>query len=121
MARLLKMADLDWSVLDYTTLGRWQKPLAGQIPYRRADGPLNLLFDSTGIKFLGDGECQARKHGVHRWCQWRKVQLAMDTAKFKNRSFEVRSSSDGDSPIFPELLDQIPEGEEISTLTADGF
>ena len=32
--------------------------------YRRADGPLDLLVDSTGIKFLGDGEWQARKHGV---------------------------------------------------------
>jgi hypothetical protein len=32
-----------------------QKTLAVQIPYRRTDGPLNLLVDSTGIKFLGDG------------------------------------------------------------------
>ena len=37
--------------------------MAVLIPYRRADGPLKLLVDSTGIKFLGDGEWQARKHG----------------------------------------------------------
>ena len=74
---LLEMADLDWTVPDYTTLCRRQKTLAVQIPYRRADGPLNLLVDSTGIKFLGDGalswfegkplpgnKWQARKHGV---------------------------------------------------------
>ena len=64
VASLLKMAELDWAVPDYTTLCRRQKTLAVQIPYRRADGPLNLLVDSTGIKFLGDGEWQARKHGV---------------------------------------------------------
>jgi len=29
-------------------------------------------------------------------------------------------SSDGDSPVLPELLDHIPEGEEIGTVTADG-
>lgn len=29
-------------------------------------------------------------------------------------------SSDGDCPIFPKLLDQIPESEEIGTVTADG-
>ena len=52
---LLKMASLDWAVPDYTTLCRRQRTLAVQIPYRRADGPLNLLVDSTGIKFLGDG------------------------------------------------------------------
>ena len=54
VASLLKLADLDWAVPDYTTLCRRQKTLAVQIPYRRADGPLNLLVDSTGIKFLGD-------------------------------------------------------------------
>jgi hypothetical protein len=64
VASLLKMAGLDWSVPDYTMLCRRQKTLAVQIPYRRVDGPLNLLVDSTGIKFLGDGEWQARKHGL---------------------------------------------------------
>lgn len=64
VASLLKLANLDWAVPDYTTLCRRQKALAVQIPYRRADGPLNLLVASTGIKFLGDGEWQARKHGV---------------------------------------------------------
>ena len=64
VARLLQMAGLDWPVPDYSTLCRRQKSLTVQIPYRRAEGPLNLLVDSTGIKFLGDGEWQARKHGV---------------------------------------------------------
>ena len=49
---------------DCATLCRRQKALQVQIPYRRAGGPLNLLVGSTGIKFLGDGEWQARKHGV---------------------------------------------------------
>ena len=74
---LLKRTGLDWAVPDYTTLCRRQKTLAVQIPSRRADGPLNLLVDSTGIKFLGDGalswfackpregnKWQARKQGV---------------------------------------------------------
>ena len=64
VASLLRLAGLDWPVPDYSTLCRWQKTLQVQIPYRRAGGPLNLLVDSTGIKFLGDGEWQARKHGV---------------------------------------------------------
>jgi len=76
--------------------------------------------DSTGIKFLGDGEWQARKHGAQGRRQWRKVRLAMDTATSDIRAVEFSPSSDGDSPTFPELLDQIPEGEEIGTVTADG-
>ena len=96
------------------------KTLAVQIPYRRAGGPLNLLVDSTGIKFLGDGEWQARKHGVQGRRQWCKVHLAMDTATSDIRAVEFTSSSDGDSPVLPDLLGQIPKGEDIGTVTADG-
>ncbi len=103
VASLLKLAYLDWAVPDYTTLCRRQKTLAVQDPYRRADGPLNLLVDSAGIKFLGDGEWQARKHGVQGRRQWRKVHLAMDTATSDIRAVEFTPSSDGDSPVLPEL------------------
>ena len=120
VASLLKMAGLDWAMLDYTTLCRRQKTLAVQIPFRRADGPLNLLVDSIGIKFRGDSELQARKHGVQGRRQWRKVHLAMDTETSDIRAVEFTLSSDGASPVLPELLDQIPEGEEIGTVTADG-
>ena len=64
IASLLRLAGLDWPVPDHATLCRRQKTLQVQIPYRRAGGPLNLLVDSTGIKLLGDGAWQARKHGV---------------------------------------------------------
>ncbi len=49
VASLLKMADLDWAVPDDTTLCQRQKTLAVQTAYRRADMPLNLLLNSTGI------------------------------------------------------------------------
>lgn len=120
VASLLEMAGLDWPVPDYSTLCRRQKSLTVQIPYRRAEGPLNLLVDSTGIKFLGDGEWQARKHGVQGRRQWRKVHLAMETDTSDMRAVEFTLSRDGDSPILPELLDQIPVEEEIGTVTADG-
>ena len=132
VASVLQMTNLDWAVPDYTTLCRRQKTLAVQIPYRRADGPLKLLVDSTGIKFLGDGEWQARKHGIQGRRQslpgngllanrerGRKVHLAMDTATSDISAVEFTPSSDGDSPVLPELLDQIPEGEEIGTVTTD--
>ncbi|WP_295537298.1 IS5 family transposase [uncultured Thioclava sp.] len=80
VANLLRLAGLDWPVPDGSTLCRMQKTLTVQIPYRRADRALNLLVDSTGIKFLGGGEWQAGKHGVQGRRQWRKVYLAMDTA-----------------------------------------
>ena len=43
----------------------------------------------------------------------------MDTAASDIRAVEFTPGSDDDSPVLPELPDQIPEGEEIGTVTAD--
>jgi hypothetical protein len=51
-----RVAVRDWLVPDSSTLCRRQNILADQIPYRRAAGSLNLLVDSTGVKFLGNGD-----------------------------------------------------------------
>ncbi len=120
VASILSMAGLDWPVPDFSTLSRRQKTIAVQITKRRAPGPLNLLVDSTGIKFLGDGEWLARKHGTHRRRQYRKVHLAMDTATSDICAVEFTSSDKGDSPVLPHLLDQIPLDEQIGTVTGDG-
>jgi hypothetical protein len=117
---LLRLAGMGWFVPDYSMLCRRQKTLQVQILYRRAGGPLNLLVDSTGIKFLGDGEWQARKHGVQGRRQWRKVHLAMDTATSDIRAVEFTPRPDGGSPVLPNLLDQLPDDEDIGTVTADG-
>jgi len=49
VASLLKLVGLDWPVPDFSTLCRRQKTLAVQVPYRRANGPLNLLVPSRDI------------------------------------------------------------------------
>lgn len=117
---LLQMAGLDWPVPDFSTLCRRQARIAVQIPYRASGQPLNLLIDSTGIKFRGDGEWLARKHGASRRRQWRKVHIAMDAGTGDVRAVEFTSSRQGDSPLLPELLSQIPPDEPIDTVTADG-
>lgn len=99
VASLLKLAGLeDWPVLDFSTLCRRQKTVTIQISFWRSDGPLNLLVDSTGVKVLGNGEWQVRKHGPSRRRQWRKVHMAMDTATGDVRAVEFTSSREGDSP-----------------------
>ena len=66
VASLLELAGLDWPVPDYSTLCRRQRNVTIQIPYRRSEGLLNLLVDSTGVKMRGDGEWQVRNHGPGR-------------------------------------------------------
>lgn len=120
VSSILQMTGLDWPVPDFSTLSRRQKTITVEISSRRTAGPLNLLVDSTGIKFLGDGEWLARKHGTHRRRQYRKVHIAMDTGSGDILAVEFTSSREGDSPVLPDLLDQIPPDHEIGTVTGDG-
>lgn len=120
VASLLRLAGLDWPVPDYSTLCRRQKTVSIQIPFRRAAGDLNLLIDSTGVKMRGEGEWQVRRHGPGRRRQWRKVHLAMDVATGDIRAVEFTSNSEGDSPVLPDLLAQIPADQPIGTVTGDG-
>jgi hypothetical protein len=79
-----------------------------------------LLVDSTGIKFLGEGEWKRKKHGSEYRRQWRKVHLGIDASTLETRAIEVTDNSMGDAPMLPELLGQIPQDEPIASVSADG-
>lgn len=83
-------------------------------------GPLHLLIYSTGIKVEGEGEWHARRHGGAKRRVWRKIHLGTDEETLQIRAVEITGSHVGDAPILPDLLDQIPEGQEIGSVTADG-
>ena len=63
---LLKMAGLPWAAPDYSTVCRRQKGINVQVHYRPSGNGLHMLADSTGIKFLGEGEWKTKKHSNHR-------------------------------------------------------
>ncbi len=117
---LLQLANLQWRVPDFSTVCRRQKHLQVQLPYQRSNTALDLLVDSTGIKFLGEGEWKRKKHGPQYRRQWRKVHLGLDAQTLEIRAIEVTDNSIGDAPMLPELLRQIPGDEEIASVSADG-
>ncbi|SUZ33338.1 hypothetical protein ROE7235_03107 [Roseibaca ekhonensis] len=116
---LLRLVGLDWAAPDFSTLSRRQKTLSVTIPYRGSDGPLNLLIDSTGIKAEGEGEWNARKHGGAKRRLWRKIHIGVDEQTLEIRAIKITGSNVGDAPMLPELLNQIPAGVEIGSITAD--
>lgn len=120
VASLLKLAQLDWPVPDFSTLCRRSSSLTVQIPYCPSTGALHLLIDSTGIKAAGEGEWCTRKHGASRPRQWRKVHLGIDADTMEVRAIEITGSRTGDGPMLPELLAQISPDEIIGQVTADG-
>jgi hypothetical protein len=69
---------------------------------------------------LGDGKRQARKHGIHGPASVAQGPSGHETATSDIRAVEFTPSSHGDSPVLPERLTQIPDGEKIGTVTADG-
>jgi len=117
---LLKLIGLNWPVPDFSTLCRRQRTLSVAIPYQGSAGPLHLLIDSTGIKAEGEGEWNARKHGGSKRRLWRKIHIGIDEETLEIRAIEATSSSIGDAPVLPDLLNQIPPDEEIGSVTADG-
>ena len=117
---LLRMAGLPWSAPDYSTVCRRQKSLEVQVRYRASDKGLHLLADSTGIKFLGEGEWKTKKHGAERRRQWCKVHLGIDAETLQIRAIVVSTNEVGDSPVAAELLSQIPSHEKLASFTGDG-
>lgn len=117
---LLRLAGLDWRVPDYSTVCRRQKTLRVQLPYRASTTALELLVDSTGIQFLGEGEWKRKKHGAEYRRQWRKVHLGIDSHTLEIRAIEETDNSVGDAPMLPELLGQIPPDEPITSVSGDG-
>jgi hypothetical protein len=92
---LLQLAGLDWPVPDSSTVSRRQSTLHVRLPYRPKKGALDLLVDSTGIKFLGEGEWKRRTHGAEYRRQWRKVHLAIDAQTLEIRAIEVTDNTIG--------------------------
>jgi len=117
---LLQLIGLDWVVPDFSTLCRRQRTLKVSLPYRGGTGPLNLLIDSTGIKAEGEGEWNARKHGGSKRRIWRKIHIGIDEETLEVRAVEITSSSVGDAPVLPDLLNQIQPNQDICSVTADG-
>lgn len=120
VASLLKLSGLDWPMPDYTTLCRRQRRLQVCISYRRNPNGLHLLVDSTGVKMLGEGEWQTKKHGAEYRRQWRKVHLGIDAETLEIRAIEVTSNRVGDAQVLPDLLNQIPGDERIDSVSGDG-
>jgi len=109
-----------WSVPDFSTLSRRQKSLRVDIPYRGSDDLLHLLIDSTGIKVEGKGEWHTRKHGASKHRIWRKLHIGIDEGSMEIRVVEMTENEIGDTLVLPVLPEQIPDEEDIASVTADG-
>ena len=117
---LLRLAELEWPVPDYSTVSRRQKTLRVAIGAVPTTTGLHLLVDSTGIKMRGEGEWKTKKHGTDYRRQWRKMHLGIDASTLEIRAMEVTDNSIGEAPVLPALLDQILVNEKSASVSGGG-
>lgn len=82
MRSLLQIMALDLAVSDHTTLARRRRSVAVRETRWKRKGPIDIITDSTGLKFFGAGEWARAKHGETRR-SWRKLHLSIDPATGK--------------------------------------
>ncbi|MFX5701231.1 transposase, partial [Acinetobacter baumannii] len=77
---------------------------------------LHLLVDSTGLKFLGEGEWKRKKHQPEYRRQWRKLHIGIDAETLQIRAVQLSTNNVSDSQVLGDLLDQIPQDEQIDSV-----
>ena len=117
---LIKLCGLDWTAPDYSTLCRRQRHIDIAIGYQKSSGGLHLLVDSTGLKFLGEGEWKRKKHGPEYRRQWRKLHIGIDAKTLQICTVQLTTNHVSDSQVLEDLLAQIPLDEQINSVYTDG-
>ena len=117
---LINLCGLNWAAPDYSTLCRRQKHIDIQISYEKSCNGLHLLVDSTGLKFLGEGEWKRKKHQPEYRRQWRKLHIGIYSKTLQIRAVQLTTNNVSDSQVLVDLLDHIPLNEQIDSVYTDG-
>ncbi|WP_426977333.1 IS5-like element ISAha1 family transposase [Acinetobacter johnsonii] len=117
---LIHLCRLDWTAPDYSTICRRQKHIDIAINYHKSSNGLQLLVDSTGLKFLGEGEWKRKKHQPEYRRQWRKLHIGIDAETLQIRAIQLTTNNVSDSQVLGDLLDQIPQDEQMDSVYTDG-
>jgi hypothetical protein len=115
---LFGLMPLDLPVPDYTTLCRRAATVRVTLP-KRAEGPLNVVLDSTGLKVYGEGEWKVRQHGYSKRRTWLKLHLAVDPQTHEIQAAMVTEPGVTDAETVPALLEQVEN--TVASAAGDGM
>jgi hypothetical protein len=114
---IFELMGLGLEVPHYSTLCRRAATTRVDLP-RRAEGPLHLVIDSTGLKVHGEGEWKVRQHGYSKRRTWRKLHLAIDPGSHEIVAAMMTEPGVTDAEAVPSLLAQVDH--PITGVGADG-
>jgi hypothetical protein len=118
LGSIMDLLGLELSVPDHTTFSHRSVDLNVATALKKANGPIHVVIDSTGLKVFGAGEWQLEKHGGKPRRTWRKLHLAINPDSGEILASELTTTDEGDASLVGPLLDQIDRS--ISAVFADG-
>ena len=71
------------------------------------------------MKFLAKGEWKLKKHGPEYRRQWRKLHIGIDAKILQIRAVQLTTNNLSDSQVLGDLLNQIPQDEQIDSVYTD--
>jgi hypothetical protein len=104
---IIDLLGLELAVPDHTTFSRRSVKLRVAAALKKADGPVHVVIDSTGLKVFGAADWLHEKHGGKPHRSWRKLHLAVDPDNGEILASELTTTDDGDASLVGPLLDQI--------------
>jgi len=115
---LIGIMGLDITAPNFSSLSRRGKNLVVLPLKRTAEGAVNVLVDSSGLKIYGDGEWIELKHGLRRRRRWRKLHLGVNDGDLEILASTLTTDDVGDASQVPNLLGQIED--DVDSFTGDG-
>jgi hypothetical protein len=79
LGSVLRLMDLSLPSPDHTTLSRLNATatIQQQVDHA-AEGPIDLIVDSTGLQICGQGEWHSQKHGEKKTRRWKKLHIGVN-------------------------------------------
>ena len=114
---LFALMDVEIPVPDHTTLARRRRTVAVDMHISAHPKPVDIVLDSTGLKFYGPGEWDRAKHGERRRA-WRKLHVSVDPASSEIVAHELTDSDTSDAAMAGPLA--AGSGGNIRRVIADG-
>ena len=114
---LFALMGVEITVPDHTTLVRRRRTVAVDMHTSAHPKRVDIVLDSTGLKFYGPGEWDRARHGERRRA-WRKLHVSVDPANSEIVAHELTDSDTSDAAMAGPLV--AGSGGNIRRVFADG-
>lgn len=115
---VVKLMEVEVAIPDFTSLAKRAAKLNVCLEVLPAEGPIDIIVDSTGVKILGAGEWRSDAYRQPKRRTWRKLHLSVNAASQEIIAEILTSKKCDDAEAVPKILAQIDR--PVAKLYGDG-